>query len=183
MKVHAFLRNPTEQISIEFQNRVLKFAPNDAGHVIAELDDAVALDLIDAAPCSFKQYGEVPAAIRAKSGAPLKFDGDLDDDEDDNDSQTGDDQQPAGSGDAVGGDGSATGVPTSDSSPTTPAGGKGPFVITSPSGQDYDLAAMTDDEVRALASNAGVKNPHHTKKGDALRADVIEKLKALVEGE
>jgi hypothetical protein len=166
MKVHAFLRNPTEHISIEFQNQVLKFSPNEAGHVVAEIPDAQALDLIDAAPCSFKPYGDVPSAIRAKSGAPLKFDGDLDDeDPDDEDGAAGGDVKPDANG-------------AGQLDPVEPS-----FVITSPAGEKFDLGAMNDDEVRAFAERVGAPKPHHMKKGDALRAAVIESLKAPNAGE
>jgi len=168
MKVNAFLRNPTEHISIEFQNQVLKFAPNEAGHVVAEMPDQQALDLIAAAPCSFKQYGEVPAAIRAKSGAPLKFDGDLDDEDPDDAEDT---DVGAGSGD---GQGSPDGAGQQNAHP---------FVITSPAGETFDLGAMSDDEVRAFAERVGAPKPHHMKKGDALRAAVIESLKAPTDAE
>lgn len=170
MQVHAFLRNPTEHIGIEFQGHVLKFAPNEAGHVVAEIPDAQALDLIAAAPCSFKQYGDLPAAIRAKSGAPLQFDRDLDDEDDGED-------EDAGTGDGIGGDETRADPLGSAPGPLDPIDER-PFVITSPEGEKFDLAAMGDDEVRAFAERAGAPKPHHMKKGDALRTAVIESLKA-----
>lgn len=164
MQVHAYRRNPTEVIDIEFAGRVLHFGSNSAGHVVAEIEDEIAEELIKRAPCGFKPYGETPAATRSKSNEPLRFDRDLDDEDDEPKTPTGG-APDAGEG-GTGGEG--TGSAESKA-----------FVITSPDGEKFDLSPLSDEEVRAFAEKVGAPKPHHMKKGDALKQAVIDSLRAL----
>lgn len=156
-KLHAYRRNPTEVITVELLGESVQFKANQAGHVVADVSDEFADALIAAAPCGYRVYGsnaEAPAP--ATTQAPdLQARGGKD---------GGADESPGGPSEEEQGSGSST---------------AGDFVITAPGGESYDLATMDDEAVRAFAVQHGLAKPHHSKKGDKLRAFVIESLRAL----
>ncbi len=167
MKVHAFRRNPTEVIDVDFAGQVFKFKANEKGDVVADLPADVAEKLIEAAGCGYRAYEAVDAPVKAAKVAPA----------------------PAPAAPPAAAPASAPSAdlePPSGDSSLPPAGDlvkkeappASPFVIESPDGVKYDLGSMSDAEVREFAVKAGLAKPHHAKKGDGLRQFVIDALKA-----
>lgn len=159
MKLHAYRRNPNESIDVDFGGQMLKFKPNERGDVVADVEpEELALALVQAAPCGYRAY-ETAQALAPKPPAPAP--------------------KPT----------KAEPAPTASTSPSDASGDQAQqgkpaeqaqasaFVITSPEGESFDLGAMDDDGVRAFAVKQGLEKPHHSKKGDKLRAFVIEELK------
>lgn len=152
MLIHEIRRSATEAPVHTFKGHELKFKANEAGDVVCDVPDEIAEELLAVVGSAMQRYaGSVVVAAAVQKPTSM------------NTADTGTKSTPGGTG---GGEGSDGGAEASK------------FVITSPDDKTFDLGKMTDDEVRAFAKTAGLKAPHHTKRGDALRQLVIDGLKA-----
>ncbi|MBT9493869.1 MAG: hypothetical protein IV107_16340 [Paucibacter sp.] len=154
MKLHAYRRNATEKIEVDFMGKRFKFAANDVGQVVGEVPDEIATELLKVAGDGYCELGTDPADA-AKSHAEEKI--------------------------ASAASEAAAAVVAANMQPLDTealAAVAAQFSVTDPNGEVFNLGPMTDEEVREFAEKAGAPKPHHTKKGDKLKLAVIESLKA-----
>lgn len=77
MKVHAFLRNATEKPVIDFHGHMLSFKANEHGHVVCDVPDEIAEQLLEVAGCGLREYaGPTAGAVPVKTTKAAKNDGD-----------------------------------------------------------------------------------------------------------
>lgn len=154
MKLHAYRRNPTEKIEVDFMGKRFKFAADELGQVVAEVPDDIGAELIKKAGDGYCELGTDPVDA-AKSHAAQKI---------------------AAAVAAATAESVEASLTPLDADAIAAAAAQ--FSVTDPDGRVFNLGPMTDDEVREFAAKVGAPKPHHKKTGDALKLAVIESLKA-----
>lgn len=76
MILHAYLRHPTESFTFDHAGTTCSFAPNSAGHVVGDVEDEVAAEILEVAPDAYREYKGDGGLIDQSSLVLTSSDGD-----------------------------------------------------------------------------------------------------------